>query len=165
MKKIIAFLLVVTLFPCCDIFKHKYSETSQETNVAKQTNDLEKEEKSGSVAKTELKSINETDWERLILLMANRKDTTINNHFTQPAKIIYEKGNSRTESGTKSYDSSWQVSLLKMLSVSFDSLAKKIEIKEKVKETKGPDLFDWAGIAALVVVLLRAFFNFKIVRN
>lgn len=164
-----ALLTLAIILNSCDIMKLKRSNRQQVNAVSASKDTSSKQEQGGSVSSSENKSAHDYEWFRWMLpYIAKGGDTTINNFYSQPAApptIIYEGGKGRMEQENKQNDSSWYLRLDMQMRQMYDSLAAKMESKDKMKEVKGPNLWDYLGMAALVLVIIKFLTDFKIVRR
>jgi uncharacterized membrane protein len=135
--------IAMVLFSC-NITKAKKTTAQDSTQVIKTD--------TGAVKKNTSTEKNASEWERQIVIYP--RDTTINHYYTQPAKIIYERGSQTQEKQAFNYDSAWQKKI--------DSM--QVSTKETVKEKKEQALNFWQIIALVIgaILLMKLIPNFKL---
>jgi hypothetical protein len=102
---------------------------------------LVSKEDSGSVKKNTF--ANENKWFKETIYYKEGKDTTINNYYTHPVKIIREAGFNKTN--TVVYDSGWKKS--------FDSLATTFKTTTKNKKEQAFSFWHLIGVASVSISL------------
>jgi hypothetical protein len=121
----------------------------------KLTRDVSKNSSDSSSVKTDRTEYSRTDSSRNTkekdsdrITFVYPVDTTVNNYYTYPSTVIYEKIKEKQEDKSFDYES-FRRELL-------DSVNKKEEVKQVASETKiGPSTFEWVLIALGALVVLR----------
>jgi hypothetical protein len=121
----------------------------------KLTRDVSKNSSDSSSVKTDRTEYSRTDSSRNTkekdsdrITFVYPVDTTVNNYYTYPSTVIYEKIKEKQEDKSFDYES-FRRELL-------DSVSKKEEVKQVASETKiGPSTFEWVLIALGALVVLR----------
>jgi hypothetical protein len=122
----------------------------------KLTRDVSKNSSDSSSVKTDRTEYSRTDSSRNTkekdsdrITFVYPVDTTVNNYYTYPSTVIYEKIKEKQEDKSFDYES-FRRELL-------DSVNKKEEVKQVASESKlGPSTFEWVliGLGALIVLRL-----------
>src|SRR5688572_5610410 len=131
---VIIFLAAVMIIGTCSckLIREVKKSSSDSTSVKKDETEYTKVDTS--------KSTKEKDSDRITFVYPI--DTTVNNYYTYPSTVIYEKIKEKEES--KNFDhESFKREIL-------DSVGKRSEVKEVESKTKiGPSLIEWVLIGAV----------------
>lgn len=132
-------LLMVLCFEGCEVTKAKRTAVTDSTSLQKTD--------SGQVKTTSSNDKKESDWWREIVeLQQSPRDCTVNHNYnTYPTRIIREGGTEKQETNSQTYDSSWKTAV--------DSLTKRIQESSKDKKTEGPSMWQWIGIAIVLLIV------------
>ncbi len=166
--------LLVCTFSSCEILKHKKSETLDSTRIIKTVVAIKDTTSAGVVSKEKTTEKEANEWWRVIQqFQPHGGDTTIvyNNHYPQPATVIYEGGKGSREATAERTDSAWINSVMTMVATSLDSMNKKLTTieKDKKSETKGVGLLTvlLLGVGFVLLNYLLGFVgsNYSIVKK
>jgi hypothetical protein len=131
-------ILLAMLFSSCKLTRDVSKNSTDSSSVKTDRTEYSRTDSS--------RNTKEKDSDRITFVYP--VDTTVNNYYTYPSTVIYEKIKEKQEDKSFDYES-FRRELL-------DSVNKKEEVKQVASETKiGPSTFEWVLIALGALVVLR----------
>lgn len=143
-------IILILFLSGCELTKQIKHSTSDSTSLNKSTVNAVDTSKGGSVKTTNTTTKEDFDWYKITQLFSQNKDTSINNTNVYPSTVIYEGGKGTKEQVSNTIDSSWFKNQLSFMTLTIDSLNKKIETysKDKHSETKG------VGLIMVIIIVV-----------